>query len=582
MASDGQEDADEAMELWLPFGTAAAADEEDQEAEDDLHEGFTAEEYRTTLKVLAVLASDLDRYASRTYKELRTTLRPIVSHDSGRNFAGFSWDEYKSSKHRKQETNFRRMKQRQMDQKLIESRRLRAQRLDALQRIQDQARQHELEHVAVPDGPALSYSEQLALTEASDPPAEETCSLEHILRSCYICKARYQELHHFYDQLCPACAALNWEKRHLKADMSGRISLVTGGRIKIGYQIVLKLLRAGSHVIVTTRFPQNCFQRLEQEPDSAAWLDRVQIYGLDLRNLAAVESFCTWMREHHEWLDVIINNACQTIRRPPAYYRHLLQDEVSPAALPPQVCQNNVMISDMLAQLQLGPAPEPPTPEPPTATSAAPARLDAASLPHSALAALSTQIPMTLEDYDDNVEHFPTGLTDVHAQQIDLRTKTSWVMKLEEVSTPEAAEVMAVNALSPFVLNGKLRPLMVRSPHADRYIVNVSAMEGKFYRFKTPNHPHTNMAKAALNMMTRTSAADYAQAGIYMNAVDTGWINDENPLDKAVRIAEEHNFQTPIDEVDAAARVVHPVFAGVGSGEQLQGLFLKDYVETAW
>jgi NAD(P)-dependent dehydrogenase (short-subunit alcohol dehydrogenase family) len=125
-------------------------------------------------------------------------------------------------------------------------------------------------------------------------------------------------------------------------------------------------------------------------------------------------------------------------------------------------------------------------------------------------------------------------------------------------------------------------------------------MEGKFYRRKLPTHPHTNMAKAALNMMTRTSAAEYSKDGIFMTAVDTGWINDENPLDTAVRIKEEHNFATPLDEVDAAARILDPIFAPLiegqrqkndsgSSGGSAEGLcsppfgsFLKDFFVTEW
>ena len=81
------------------------------------------------------------------------------------------------------------------------------------------------------------------------------------------------------------------------------------------------------------------------------------------------------------------------------------------------------------------------------------------------------------------------------------------------------------------MLNARLKPLMLRTPERDKHIVNVSAVEGQFYRkFKTTRHPHTNMAKAALNMMTRTSATDYAADGIHMNSVDTGWVTDEDPV----------------------------------------------------
>ena len=116
----------------------------------------------------------------------------------------------------------------------------------------------------------------------------------------------------------------------------------------------------------------------------------------------------------------------------------------------------------------------------------------------------------------------------------------------------------------------------------DKYVINVSAMEGKFYRYKTPNHPHTNIAKAALNMMTRTYAESLSKERIYMNSVDTGWINDENPLEKAAEIHEKHNFQTPIDEIDAAARIIDPIVDGVNTGAKSFGLFYKDYAPTEW
>merc|ERR1719291_331667 len=165
-------------------------------------------------------------------------------------------------------------------------------------------------------------------------------------------------------------------------------------------------------------------------------------------------------------------------------------------------------------------------------------------------------------------------------QQLDLRETNSWLLPIDQVSTAEAAEALAINALAPFVLNSRLIPLMrkvSKDNASDKFIINVSAMEGKFYRNKTPNHPHTNMAKAALNMQTRTCAAALAKDDrIFMNAVDTGWINDENPLPRAARTAEMHDFQTPIDEIDAAARVLDPVFVGVTTSKPAHGIFFKD------
>jgi NAD(P)-dependent dehydrogenase (short-subunit alcohol dehydrogenase family) len=193
------------------------------------------------------------------------------------------------------------------------------------------------------------------------------------------------------------------------------------------------------------------------------------------------------------------------------------------------------------------------------------------------------------EDRKSDPAQFPHGVLDVNKQQVDLRTHNSWTMKLHEVSTPELAEVFAINAMAPAIINARLKTLMERDATSMKWIVNVSAMEGKFYRFKSENHPHTNMAKAALNMMTRTSAQDYVKSKIYMTAVDTGWINDEKPIDKAVAHEKKHNFQTPLDEIDAAARVLDPVIGplylmakGDLNVEPPWGVFLKDYMKCEW
>jgi NAD(P)-dependent dehydrogenase (short-subunit alcohol dehydrogenase family) len=179
--------------------------------------------------------------------------------------------------------------------------------------------------------------------------------------------------------------------------------------------------------------------------------------------------------------------------------------------------------------------------------------------------------------------YFPWGELDKDRQQIDLRPQNSWVLKLDEVDTLELLEVHLVNSIAPFLLNAQLKPLLLQSPHARKFIINVSAMEGQFNReYKTPFHPHTNMAKAALNMLTRTSAQDYANNQLFMNSVDTGWITEENPHPKKKR-KKQHGFVTPLDEIDGMARIYDPIVQGLEKPETpLFGHFLKDYQPYPW
>jgi NAD(P)-dependent dehydrogenase (short-subunit alcohol dehydrogenase family) len=378
-------------------------------------------------------------------------------------------------------------------------------------------------------------------------------------RACYVCKVRCERVHFFYDRMCGACGDFNFAKRSQTADLRGRIALISGARVKIGYQAAILLLRAGCRVIVSTRFPRDAALRYARELDYAEWRDRLQIYGLDLRYTPSVEAFARQLQRTLPRLDFVLHNACQTVRRPSGFYRHLMQGELGGLEELPEAAR------PLLGEYE-----------------ALRAALPELGMSEPTAPSLS-QLALTQEDRELGPQLFPSGALDADLQQVDLRDSNSWRLALDQVGTVELLEVQLVNAIAPFVLNAKLRPLLQRERSFDKHIVNVSAMEGQFYRrFKTDKHPHTNMAKAALNMMTRTSASDYAKDGIFMNSVDTGWVTDEDVLHIAERKTREEGFHPPLDIVDGAARIVDPIFDGLNTGRHVWGQFLKDYRPTAW
>jgi NAD(P)-dependent dehydrogenase (short-subunit alcohol dehydrogenase family) len=498
----------------------------------------------------------------------------------------------------------------------------------------------------------------------------------HQERTCYVCKKPFTRTHRYYDSMCAACGDFNYAKREQTADLSGHYALVTGARVKIGFQASLKLLRAGAHVIVTTRFPIDAAERYSKETDFSEFSERLQIHGLDLRHTPSVEIFTRFLLERLPRLDYILNNACQTVRRPAGFFQHLLEKEAAAVATLPRELRGVLARHDELRRILEGASADALVSanagtlgagmvdgvggvgvrgvgvrgvcvggsvsagvgegvgigsgggggsavgigsgagtgsggggadvavgggggqgggacggggalvggsaaghgDAPFVT-AAELRSHAEGLLHSA--ALSQRRYLD-EDYRDGNTLFPAGRYDEDRQQVDLREINSWRLRLHEVETPELLEVQLVNAIAPYILNARLKPLMVRTPGGHKHIVNVSAMEGQFYRAtKTDKHPHTNMAKAALNMMTRTSAPDFVKGGIHMNAVDTGWVTDEDPAVHAARKAEE-GFAPPLDIIDGAARIVDPIFVGRLTGTHVWGQFLKDYKPTPW
>lgn len=388
-------------------------------------------------------------------------------------------------------------------------------------------------------------------------------------RPCYVCKQPYTTVDAFYHQLCPACATLHHAKRDARTDLTGRRALLTGGRAKIGMYIALRLLRDGAHLTITTRFPKDAARRFAAMEDSADWLHRLRVVGIDLRDPSQVVALADDVAAAGP-LDVLINNAAQTVRRSPQAYSRLVDAELAPLtpALEPLV-RTYGHTSDAHPRSLAGSVT--------SLTSPALAIERAAGV-----AAAEDLVQQALTADAAALERLVAG-TGIDAGGLvpDQEHTNSWVATVEQVDPMELLEVQLCNQTAPFILISRLRPALKASPARRTYVVNVSAMEGVFSRgYKGPGHPHTNMSKAALNMLTRTSGADMAADGILMTAVDTGWITDERPHFTKVRLAEE-GFHAPLDLVDGAARVYDPIVRGE-AGEDLYGCFLKDYAKAAW
>jgi len=388
-----------------------------------------------------------------------------------------------------------------------------------------------------------------------------------VARGCYICKSKYTVVDAFYHQLCPECAAFNHAKRDARTDLTGRRALLTGGRAKIGMYIALRLLRDGAHTTITTRFPNDAVRRFRQMPDSAQWIDRLKVVGIDLRDPAQVVALADDVAAAGP-LDILINNAAQTVKRTPGAYSAIAEAETVP--------------------LEAGPMPELVTFG--HTSDLHPTALVGSVEAHPALAgdsATALQLDAAAAAVDVTAQALQAGSADLSRIDAgglvpDQVSTNSWVQTVGEVDALELLEVQLCNQTAPFILISRLRPAMAAAAARRTYVVNVSAMEGQFARqYKGPGHPHTNMSKAALNMLTRTSAAEMLETdGILMTAVDTGWITDERPHTTKVRLAEE-GFKAPLDLVDGAARVYDPVVRGE-AGEDLHGVFLKDYEPSPW
>lgn len=378
--------------------------------------------------------------------------------------------------------------------------------------------------------------------------------------TCYVCKQPFSHTHFFYHALCLSCGDLNYQKRRLPSALTGQIALVTGARVKIGYATALRLLRAGAHVIATTRFPHDAAYRYSQEPDFADWQDRLHIYGLDFRYLPILEHFVAYLYATYPALDILINNAAQTVRHPLDAYAHLSPLEQAPlATLPPA---QQALVERSHASL------------PPTPFAAASSAIAAPAVTDISNAAL------LLRNKSDGL---PAQQDQDHEHQlhIDQPARNSWTLPFNEIDLNEFLEVQIINVTAPFLLISRLHALLKRSSFAQRFIVNVSAVEGQFANTKQGSHIHTNMAKASLNMLTHTAAAQLARDQIYMNSVDPGWISQQSPL-TTVQNWERIQQLLPLDLIDAAARICDPIFLGITTGEAPFGRLYKNYQSVSW
>ena len=305
----------------------------------------------------------LARYRRPDLRRFRKSLSACLSLHQLTMYEGKSESEFYEDRLAERTLKRQKMAERAQQRKYVAATDLRKGRVDRLESLKDESREEEEERqmllmrYLIPDGHVdTSTAANGAVVDSGDKmlengessvnangglcdpddrgdetkttPTNATTVLPK-LRSCYSCKVRFRNMHHFYDQFCPTCAPYNYAKRHQTSDMSGRVAVVTGSRVKIGYQVCLKLLRAGATVVATTRFPNNAVAAYRRERDFDDWGCRLNVYGLDLRDVTGLEAFARYLRVTYgdRGIDVLINNACQTVRRPGGYYAPLVARE---------------------------------------------------------------------------------------------------------------------------------------------------------------------------------------------------------------------------------------------------------------
>ena len=405
-----------------------------------------------------------------------------------------------------------------------------------------------------------------------------------IFKNCYICKEKLglENIHSFYGNLCKKCGDYNYSFRTMKLDFTGRIAIVTGGRIKIGYYIATKLLSYGAKVLITSRFPKDTLFKYQKDPEYEKWKNNLIIYPIDFRIFESTIKFVQFINDNFPHVDILINNAAQTIRRTASYYKYLLPIETKDLNKEDdkKIIKNDFI--NLQKQLKEGES----VPSKKEIQNSLISLMDKKSKEYQEILPLSVIASQIRIMEEKSQPHMTVMGGD--GQPYDFsKGKNSWNFEFDEIPFQEFTEVQIINTWTPYYLCVKLKPLMMQSPFPDKYIVNVTSVEGIFNHFKRSSHVHTNMAKAALNMFTRTCGSYLKDIGIYMTCVDTGWVSPMNEmnslLDKDKKNSYENEFvNVPLDELDGAMRVLHPIIEGIKNKNYLFGILLKDYVKSPW
>ena len=409
-----------------------------------------------------------------------------------------------------------------------------------------------------------------------------------IFKNCYICKEQFglDNIHSFYGNLCKKCGDYNYSFRTMKLDFTGRIAIVTGGRVKIGYYIATKLLSYGAKVLITSRFPKDALFKFQKEPDYEKWKNNLVVYPIDFRIFESTIKFVQFINDNFPHVDILINNAAQTIRRTASYYKYLLPIETKDLNKEDdkKIIKNDFV--NLQNQLKEGESVPNPAKSKNDIKNALISLVDNKSKEYQEILPLSV-IASQIRIMEEKSQPHVTVMGG-DGQPYDFsKGKNSWNFEFDEIPFQEFTEVQIINTWTPYYLCVKLKPLMMQSPFPDKYIVNVTSVEGIFNHFKRSSHVHTNMAKAALNMFTRTCGSYLKDIGIYMTCVDTGWVSPMNEmnslLDKDKKNSYENEFvNVPLDELDGAMRVLHPIIEGIKNKNFLYGILLKDYVKSPW